>query len=384
MGKKIRGKERQKEELIEAQMAALRNRPDSKKRNKKESAISLPAICGKYFFQGPIETFKCSSYSPFRRLTQLLKHLYCLYPVPGWLIDWLAFESEFEIENAAHERSVALLMSIIFEIGCGRSPRHILKPYLSKAENAAFFKSGAPKDKRITIFAHFIYCKALAKGLAQSVGLKLAQVASDQRLDKPEIFTFMENFIEFCASREVNALSVQDIWDYLRCNNLVGAFSFKGRTLASALNLVNAWHENLIREARALGQQRIDNNWAARQALIANMNIKYSAIRGIPPAWKLHDKLREVEVEMRQIGNYTDLVNEGRAMRHCVASYHSLCERDICAIFSLRINGERTGTIEVRGKNVVQARGPCNRELDKYSLKCLRNWMVKFKVGGEV
>lgn len=77
-------------------MAVLQRRALPKKQNKGLAPINLPAVCTRYPHQKPIEDFKSSSCSPARRARQLINYLYCSYPVPGWLMDWLVCEGEKE------------------------------------------------------------------------------------------------------------------------------------------------------------------------------------------------------------------------------------------------------------------------------------------------
>lgn len=380
MGRKIRLKQEKAEALYDAQMAALQKKTLPKKQNKRAAPINLPAICSKYPYQRPIADFKTSSCSPARRSSQLLKHLYCQYHVPSWLIDWIVRECAYETDSPAHERSVALLMAIIYEMGSGRSPRNLLKSYLSKAEMSLFFKLGTPYNLEITAFAHFVYCKARARQLPENVCAMLVKVASEIRLDRFETLNFLQSFVEFCATREVNAISVQDIWDYLSCNRLVGKFSFKGRTLASILNLVNTWHDELNRERRILGNGINTNGWRAIQSQVDNLRMVYSAAPGVPEYWNCTDGKTGKSVEVRQLKKYIELINEGRAMHNCVAGYHQRCAQNSSFIFSLIIEGERKATIEVCGKTVVQARGKCNHTLADYPLYCLRKWMGRFNL----
>lgn len=380
MGRKIRQKLAKETALFEAQMAELQKKALPKKQPKRAAPINLPAACTRYPHQRPIAAFKCSSCSPARRSVQLLKHLYCPCPVPSWLLDWMVCEGANETAAPAHERSVALLMSIIYEMGGGRSPRHILKPYLSKAEMALFFKLRGPAALGATVFAYFVYCRARARGLPEPVCLKLVQLTSEVHLDKADIYEFIQRFIEFCATREINALSAQDIWDYLTCNQLIGNFSFKGRTLASMLNLVNAWHDELNREAIALAANRLRNDWRVIQAKIDDLKMVYKEAHGIPGEWTVLDKQTGQSIEVLQLKKYTELINEGRAMHNCVASYHRVCAQNSCQIYSLRIAGERKATVEVSCNIVVQARGSCNRALTGYPLQCLRKWMGKFNL----
>lgn len=62
------------------------------------------------------------------------------------------------------------------------------------------------------------------------------------------------------------------------------------------------------------------------------------------------------------------LWDEGKAMRHCVSSYASECEQGNSRIFSIRKDGERFGTAEVKVSDgsfkVVQFKGLCNRLIE--------------------
>lgn len=380
MGKKIRHKLEKEEARYAAQMFTLSLKSAPKKTNKRRAPISLPAVCNRYARQRDDDAFKCTSCSPARRAAQLIRYRYCAYAVPAWLIDWLVSEGAMELAAADHERSVALLMSIIYEMGNGRSPRHILKPFLSKTETGLFFKHGRPKDLQVTVFSHFVYCKALAIGLAELVCLRIARLASEVRLDRQEIFRFIQSFIEFCSARKVDIVSVQEIWDYLHGNRLIGDFSFKGRTLASMLALVNAWHEALNKEARAIASNVPRNDWRAMQASTESLKITYRAAFGIPQIWNAADPKTKAHVEVRQLIHCMELVNEGRAMHNCVASYHTRCAQNICSIFSLRIAGERKATIEICNRRIVQVRGNCNMPLAGASLTWLHKWAAKFKI----
>ncbi len=56
-----------------------------------------------------------------------------------------------------------------------------------------------------------------------------------------------------------------------------------------------------------------------------------------------------------------DLRDEGVAMHHCVASYEGMVERGTCAVVSVRRDGVRIATIELRKGQMVQIKGHCNQ-----------------------
>ncbi len=80
--------------------------------------------------------------------------------------------------------------------------------------------------------------------------------------------------------------------------------------------------------------------------------------------------------------NSAELEEEGLTMRHCVASYRPLCESGEESIWSLTVEdasgqADRLLTLEVRNRNreIVQARGRCNRLAEIDELHILSQWM---------
>jgi len=72
-----------------------------------------------------------------------------------------------------------------------------------------------------------------------------------------------------------------------------------------------------------------------------------------------------------------DLFLEGQAMHHCVASYASRCASGYSAIVSLRLDDVRRITVEIdlRTRQVVQARGPFNRPVQPEEQMAIGQWM---------
>ncbi|MCO4772479.1 MAG: PcfJ domain-containing protein [Deltaproteobacteria bacterium] len=67
---------------------------------------------------------------------------------------------------------------------------------------------------------------------------------------------------------------------------------------------------------------------------------------------------------------------EGIKMRHCVRSYHAAVAEGSTSIWSLRRNGRRALTIEVRNprERIVQVRGRTNRAPHAHELRALQRW----------
>lgn len=75
-----------------------------------------------------------------------------------------------------------------------------------------------------------------------------------------------------------------------------------------------------------------------------------------------------------------ELAKEGRALRHCVATYHSFCKRGISQIYSLRrkledLTQKPLITIEIRDGKLAQALGSCNRKPTAKEIEIINFWM---------
>jgi hypothetical protein len=126
-------------------------------------------------------------------------------------------------------------------------------------------------------------------------------------------------------------------------------FSMSGRTADTLLRQVAAWHD-------ALG----------RVSSVSSESYARAPFEG----FVVERKEKDISVQwvIRQLMSARDLETEGRALSHCVASYHWSCSRGHCTIWSLsrQLPGgeyERRQTIEVdREKTIVQCRGLANRD----------------------
>ncbi|MBK8557964.1 MAG: PcfJ domain-containing protein [Lewinellaceae bacterium] len=132
-------------------------------------------------------------------------------------------------------------------------------------------------------------------------------------------------------------------------------FSIQGATLESIRRRVKIW-EDLKKE-------------------VSNaINIKAfptSSVRGWEKGGLLIQQLLFVQ----------DLVREGRAMGHCVATYRSDCLQGRCSIWSLQSDGQRVATIELSSKlEVMQVKGKFNRYPGDDVMKVVENWVRREKL----
>jgi hypothetical protein len=142
--------------------------------------------------------------------------------------------------------------------------------------------------------------------------------------------------------------------------------SMKGRDPVSLLRQVERWH-------RQLAYESVDSRMEWPTSGIGNFDW-VEGTEGSPSLrrWKIHELLSSKQ-----------LVAEGRAMRHCVASYAGSCARRATSIWSLKLENHegtlRVLTVEVdlRSKLICQARGKHNRVPDTKSKDVLRRWAAK-------
>jgi hypothetical protein len=127
------------------------------------------------------------------------------------------------------------------------------------------------------------------------------------------------------------------------------------------LRQVESWHRDLNRAA-------IDNSTVWPTCGIPG----YERIEGMEGSQTI--------VRIDEIIASADLQQEGRAMRHCVASYARTCARGSSAIYSLKrdvgtgYDRRLTIQLDVKSKRIIQARGRCNALPQPLDERYLRNW----------
>jgi hypothetical protein len=139
--------------------------------------------------------------------------------------------------------------------------------------------------------------------------------------------------------------------------------SMKGRTPESVLRAMREWHRSLMQG----------------QAKTTPISWKRSGF----PSFEWRDGPAEDDRVYRIVELLTssELLVEGQAMRHCVASYTNSCATGRTSIWSLQKSIEsgrvvRLVTIEVSNNRsaIVQVRGRCNRLPNEGEMTLLNSW----------
>jgi hypothetical protein len=136
--------------------------------------------------------------------------------------------------------------------------------------------------------------------------------------------------------------------------------NMKGRTVESVLRQVERWHLELNRST-------VDGS-------------KWPPC-GVPGYERVEgNEGSQTIVRIDELLTAVDLQSEGRAMRHCVASYTRGCASGIWAVYSLKVDDgfgfERRLTVQVAvaSKRIVQARGRFNALPSPFCQQHLRSW----------
>jgi hypothetical protein len=305
----------------------------------------------------------------------LAEHLLARFPMPRFMASvWLAGPSDGRTAQQVWYK----------RLGRGESIRALGLPLrLTRAMAHRFLN--AP--------AHFSVTEALR--WAQVLGLcgrpQLATAVAASRLGR-ELGNeaFWETVVRFFISTpELDLAQVGPIVDYLHHQRFEGitgiaasgeygplpppqpAFSMKGRTAASLLRLVAAWHQERGRApAAGVTWQRSDieeHAWLERVVVRKNDEVRHET-----RAWSI-----------RELCSADALRAEGSAMHHCVAMYVYKCTSKRSTIWSMQVETRqgrrRVLTIEVdtARRRIVQARRKRNAMPTEAERANLSGWAAR-------
>jgi hypothetical protein len=320
----------------------------------------------------PVGTWRCPARSRWVQFASLAEHLLAHFAMPRFMASvWLV---EPEARTTAHQDWYKRL-------GRGESIRRMGLPIrLTRAMARRFLC--APH--------HLSATEALR--WAQVLGLggspMLAAAVTSTRLGR-ELANegFWETVVRFLVNNpDLDLAQVGPIIDYLHHQRFEGVmgigpsgeygplpprqpeFSMKGRTTASLMRLVAAWHRELGRTHAARVSWR-------RSEVQEFESIERVLVRAAD------DVRTEMRVwSIRELCSAEALRADGSAMHHCVAMYAYKCLSRRSSIWSMQVETQRGRrrvlTIEVdrARRRVVQARRKCNALPSEAERAILLGW----------
>ena len=202
-----------------------------------------------------------------------------------------------------------------------------------------------------TVFENEDFWLAILQFFVNNPKLDLAHIGPVVDFLKHERFTLQEHVVHGVLVRR---------------SPLQPTFSIKGRTVQSLLRQVAEWHQRL-----GIDTTRLAVRWS--RSNIA----EYELVEGC-------EHLRNMRRwTIKELLTSEELLAEGRAMRHCVATYAEKCARRRTSIWSLRVESEEgvrpVLTIEVHlaTRTICQVRGKRNRLAKSHEREVVRRWATK-------
>lgn len=317
----------------------------------------------------PIEAWTPPPASAWPQFTSLARHLFGLYPIPVFMTStW--FELPPGEKLPCHEW--------FKHVGLGKSIRRAKLP-LPFTKAMAHWFSQVPD--------HYTISAALRWAQVRGLGgdRKLAEAVTATRLGKGfghEDFwlTVLRSFV---SHAKLDLAHVTPVVDFLHHQRFAARevfqhgvlarqgppqpnYSMKGRTLQSLLRQMTAWHKELGKETRSPTLHWVrckigEYEWAEGSEHLENMR-----------RWTIRELLDDRE-----------LTAEGRAMKHCVATYAQKCAKRQSSIWSLKVENSEgrkpvlTIEVDLATSTICQVRGRSNRLPKDHEREILRRWAMQ-------
>jgi hypothetical protein len=261
------------------------------------------------------------------------------------------------------------------------------KSYFTKTEAHYFLSSRISYKNNSSVIAMYFEAKCKARNFAQSlcdVVIKTFTVKFIDSYDSVIVTGFLDLLARHTDYR-FNGDELGDICDFINTKIIKKyeqpfrkkiSFSFSGRTINSVIMLANEWHAEQQREIEL--RQRL--GYGSRQAPVME---KWEGL--YIPNFKYENN--DCIWTIKQLCNIHELTNEGRRMKHCVASYAYKCAAGSCGIFNVSCKSRLTNisesiaTVEVASDwRVVQIKGKCNSVVSGRAMNVITRWAQQNRI----
>jgi hypothetical protein len=314
----------------------------------------------------PLDEWKIVSNNPMRQFGSLVRHLFACYPVPQ------CFDSVWFRRSRTQ--------NWFLHVGQGKSIRTAERLFFPLTKREAHELMLAPDHYTIEHALRWAQMRAL-DGNRRMVDALCGTRLGSQFAHNDFWVSVMRFFVQ---NPFLDTVHYGPIIDYVHNQKFEPqelfvrpgvieqqppphrGFTMRGRTPESLLRQVGAWHTQLGREQR-----------------IGPAQWKSSGIDGLSLI-EGHEQSRNMRRwTITELLTRDELVNEGRAMRHCIATYARSCANGHSSVWSMQCENaegrERVLTIEVRpsARTVMEARGRFNAAPTPQAMRILRQWTEK-------
>lgn len=279
------------------------------------------------------------------QFSELVSYLFCRYPVPVFL--YKAFINERDQR----------FMRWYIDLGTGASMKDMMSMPIPFTQRMGHFFLQAPEKFTVTEALRWAQVKGLGGGDPLAHRIVYSWLSTKPFGDEE----FWQSFLRILVREEAFMFDhLTGMIDYLREMKRENPdYSLKGRTCNSLIRQSHEWH-------RRFADRKENYSW--KPCGIEGMRIVKN----------------EEAIIMEELTEYRVMAQEGRAMKHCVASYSYYCANGRTAIFSLRkyagsVLLERLATIEVNMhmRRIVQAKAKLNKPISDEAKKYMMIWKEK-------
>jgi hypothetical protein len=279
----------------------------------------------------PIEEWRPDTHNALRQFGSLARHLLARYDVPAFL-DSAWFRGDSASNAMTHAQQ-----DWFKHVGIGQNIRTAPDLPVHLTKRAAHLFLQAPGN--LSIEAALRWSQVRALGGDEPLARAIIATRLGESLQDDEFWGTVLHF--FVNNPLLDTVYVGPIIDYIYHRKYVGGdeiierdgnvrvvppdanFSMKGRTADALRRLVDEWHRDLAREAKRPVRTWEPSGFGPFRHVERSPDEKKEAGGAI---WTIHEIL-----------NTRELTDEGREMRHCVASYARSCARGTTSIWSLQV-----------------------------------------------
>lgn len=315
----------------------------------------------------PLETWHPDSHNADRQFSSLARHLWARYDVP------LFMDSAWINGNSVQQEWFR-------HIGAGRNIRTADNLPAPMTKMMAHYFLTAPPTYSIDGAFRWAQVHALGGDRHLADALLETRIAHDFR-DNDFWLSVLRFFIR---NPMLDPIHVNPIVDYIWNRKYemrvvfinagvaeeVGPeqpnFSMKGRTVDALIAAVEAWH-------RALGRETKSGNLQWKRSPHETLSfVEGTRQNKNMTVWRIHELLSSSE-----------LIAEGRAMKHCVATYARSCHSGSCSIWTMDVETdegmEKLLSIEVSTaeNQIRQVRGKRNRRPTEKEREIIQRWATQ-------
>jgi len=279
------------------------------------------------------------------QLIELANYLFCKYEVPAFLY------------KAFYETGTTIFISWFIHLSAGGKVKEMKNIPIPFTQKMGHYFIQAPE--KMSVIEALRWAQVRGCGGDEKLAERVAYSWIGTKPFADE--AFWESFLQLLIRNGMfNHDKLTELIDYVRETKRENAnYNLKGRTLQSLMRQSDEWH---------CKYKNVKGNWFWKPCGIDGLKVERKA---------------EI-IKLEELTEAKKLIEEGTAMKHCVASYTHYCAQGRSAIFSLRkysggVLNDIIATIEVNIflKTIVQAKAKMNKPISEEARKFMELWATK-------